>query len=100
MQENIKTKADLFEPPALTPEGELWAAVIMTAVQDLHDKRSTREKERKRRSAAHYLFESRAEGVGSLKWVCDNFGICSAYIRKMAAKRGVVDSKRHLVQKG
>ena len=76
----------LVDPPAhLSPEAELWAAVLFRAVDDLRGHcchcPTARERLRLQRDVSEW-FSSHRKSEGSFEWVCQIFGFDSQTIRR------------------
>ena len=64
-------------PSIATPEAELWAAVLIQAIDDLHERRSLPVIRR----SAKCWFESKNHDAGSFLWICEFLGLAASSVR-------------------
>jgi len=65
---------------------DLWLAVIVQAVKDLHDHRSPTGSLRGRLSisSTREWVQSPEGGIGSLAWICDALGLDIEWVQRLA----------------
>ena len=96
------TRRKGFSPDTIyaieTPEARIWPMVLQRAIEDARLKeRSIKSKCKQadasiksrriiKKNAMWWLFESKLDGIGSLKWICENFNLDIEYIRKFATE--------------
>lgn len=75
----------------MDPVSKLWCAVVLQAIQDyqketwmIYDPIQKCNAERIRDGAKRWLFASELDGIGSLRWICDNVGLDIGFVRKCA----------------
>ena len=78
----------------MTPEHELWLAVLLLAVEDLAAV-GTRGGEL-RRSAAYSWVSSRNQSIGSFTWVCWQIGLDPGAVRERLLRFTPEDLRRRL----
>lgn len=78
------------------PEARIWPMVLQRAIEDARLKEKNIKKKYRqadvaiknrkiiKQNAMWWLFESKLDDVGSLKWICENFDLNIEFIRKYA----------------
>jgi hypothetical protein len=64
-------------PSIASPEAELWAAVLIQAIDDLHGMRLLPVIRR----SAECWFQSKNHDPGSFLWICDFLGLAASTVR-------------------
>jgi len=77
-----------FRPAAVhaRAEHDLWRAVLVRALEDLHggvplNRKKARERARMRAEARAWIADRRGTGVGSFPWVCEVLGLDAVVVR-------------------